>query len=131
MLGYFGLFDLGLSRATVKFVAENAGGDRVKHVPSLVWTSLFLLVSIGGLGGLLCAALVSAAVVHVFKMPPSYTGEAKLSLYILCASLPVMLASDALRGVIEGAQRFDLVNYVKVPASISFYLLTAFAVFAK
>jgi O-antigen/teichoic acid export membrane protein len=33
-----------------------------------------------------------------------------------------------LRGVLEAAQRFDLVNYVKVPGSICFYLLAALAI---
>src|SRR5579859_5356581 len=47
LLGYFSIFDLGLSRATVKFVAENLAPDRVHKVPELVWTSLSLLVAIG------------------------------------------------------------------------------------
>src|SRR5260221_6087321 len=44
LLGYFNIFDLGLSRATVKFVAENLDPENLHKVPALIWTSLSLLV---------------------------------------------------------------------------------------
>ena len=128
VLGYFSIFDLGLSRATVKFVAENLSADKVHRVPELVWTSLCILVVLGSTIGLLAATLVPLAVTRYLKMPPSFVGEAKASLFLLCASMPIMMCNDALRGVLEATQRFDLVNYVKVPGSVCFYLLAALAV---
>ena len=128
VLGYFSVFDLGLSRATVKFVAEHLSPDKIDKVPELVWTSLGLLVLLGCGGGLLVAALVPMAVTHLFKMPASFIGEARTALFILAASMPVILGNDAIRGVLEATQRFDLVNYVKVPASICFYLAAAVAI---
>ncbi len=82
----------------------------------------------GCAGGILGAAFVPIAVTHLFKMPASFVGQAQTSLLILCAAMPVMLGNDALRGVLEATQRFDLVNYVKVPGSICFYLLAALAI---
>ena len=128
VLGYFGIFDLGLSRATVKFVAEHLSPEKVHKVPELVWTSLSLLALLGCAGGALLAAFVPIAVTHWFKMPASFVGQARTSLFILAASMPIMLSNDALRGVLEAAQRFDLVNCVKVPGSICFYLLAAVAI---
>ena len=87
VLGYFGLFDLGLSRATVKFVAENASPELVHKIPELVWTSLLLLLCAGSIGGLLASTLVAYAVTHTFNIPAGYIGAARLSLYLLCASL--------------------------------------------
>lgn len=128
VLGYLSIFDLGLSRATVKFVAEHLSADKIHKVPELVWTSLGLLVASGCACGGLAATFVPIAVTHFFKMPASFVGEAKTSLFILCVSMPVMLGNDALRGVLEATQRFDLVNYVKVPGSICFYLVAALAI---
>jgi O-antigen/teichoic acid export membrane protein len=128
VLGYFSIFDLGLSRATVKFVAEHLSPDKIHKVPELVWTSLGLLILLGCAGGLLVAAFVPLAVTHYFKMPASFVGEARTALFILAASMPVILGNDALRGVLEATQRFDLVNYVKMPASICFYLAAAAAI---
>lgn len=128
VLGYFGLFDLGLSRATVKFVAENLSPEKVHKIPELVWTSLSMLVGAGCIGGLLVAACVPFLVTHFFKMPASFVGEAKAALLILSGSMPIILGTDALRGVLEAAQRFDLVNLVKVPSSICFYLVAALVI---
>jgi O-antigen/teichoic acid export membrane protein len=128
LIGYFSIFDLGLSRATVKFVAENLSADRIHKVPELVWTSLSLLVALGSLGGILAALFVPVSVTHLFKMPPSLAGEARTALFILCASMPIMLGNDALRGVLEASQRFDLVNCVKVPSSVLFYSVAALVI---
>ncbi|MGA9529602.1 MAG: flippase [Terriglobales bacterium] len=128
LLGYFGMFDLGLSRATTKFVAQHMDPEHAHRLPGLIWTALALQLAMGLAGALLCATFVPFAVDHLFKMPTAWIGEARTSLFILCASLPVLLVNNALRGVLEAAQRFDLSNYVKVPASISFYLMAAFAI---
>ena len=124
VLGYFTIFDLGLSRATVKFVAENMSPEKIHKVPELVWTSLILLTGMGCIGGAIVAAFVPFAISHHWlKMSPSFAGEARVALLILCASMPIMLANNCLRGVLEAAQRFDFINFVKVPASILFYLV--------
>jgi len=128
LLGYFNIFDLGLSRATVKFVAENLDSDETHKVPELIWTSLSLLVVLGCIGGAIAAFFVPISVTHVFKMPPALAGQARIALFVLCASMPVMLGNNALRGVLEAAQRFDLVNLVKVPSSVLFYLVAALAI---
>src|ERR1700730_5903196 len=51
LLGYFNIFDLGLSRASVKVVAENLDPENIHKVPALIWTSLSLLVGLGPVGG--------------------------------------------------------------------------------
>jgi O-antigen/teichoic acid export membrane protein len=128
VLGYFSIFDLGLSRATVKFVAEHLSPDKIHKVPGLVWTSLTLLVGLGCVFGTIGAIFVPMMMTRFFKMPPSFIGDARLSILILCLAMPIMLGTDALRGVLEAAQRFDLVNFVKVPASVMFSLSSALAI---
>src|SRR5450631_723993 len=43
VIGYSGLFDLGLGRALTKLVAEKLGTEDEKDVPSLIWTSVVLM----------------------------------------------------------------------------------------
>src|SRR5467141_815002 len=76
LLGYFNIFDLGLSRATVKFVAENLDPENLHKVPALIWTSLSLLVGLGIVGGVVAALFVPISVTHLFKMPAELAGEA-------------------------------------------------------
>src|SRR5712671_6890201 len=128
LLGYFNIFDLGLGRATVKFVAENLDPENAHKVPELIWTSLSLLVGLGIIGGTLSALFVPVSVTHFFKMPYELAGQARIALFVLCASMPIVLGNNALRGVLEATQRFDLVNYVKVPSSVLFYLAAVLAI---
>src|SRR5260370_17817797 len=69
LLGYFNIFDLGLSRATVKFVAENLDPENIHKVPELIWTSLSLLVGLGIIGAAVAAIFVPISVTHLFKIP--------------------------------------------------------------
>jgi len=46
-LGSSGIFDLGLGRATTKFVAEWLGRGEKDKVPGLIWTSLLTQTAIG------------------------------------------------------------------------------------
>src|SRR5579862_130590 len=129
LLGYLGLFDLGLGRATTKFVAECLGRGELERLPGLVWTSLGYRMIFAVLGSVVVAAFVPFLVSRL-KVPSALVAETRLCFYILAASLPIVLATTALRSVLESAQRFDLVNYVKVPANISVFLLPAIAIAA-
>lgn len=128
LLGYFSLFDLGLGRATTKFVAECLGRKELERIPQLVWTSLGSQVAFGLLGSLIVGALTPLLVTRILRIPPVLLGETQNTFFLLAAGLPLVLATNALRGVLEAVQRFDLVNYVKVPANILVFLLPAIAI---
>jgi|CZKH01.1.fsa_nt_gi O-antigen/teichoic acid export membrane protein len=127
-LGYFGLFDLGLGRATTKFVAGCLGSGETHRLPALVWTSLWSQVLFGAIGALVAALVTPVLVHHVLKITPALVGETELSFYILAASLPLVLGSNSMRGVLEAGQHFGAVNYVRVPANACLFLLPALAV---
>ena len=57
ILGYFSLFDLGLGRATTKFVAEVLGKGELARLPGLVWTSFVLHLLLGIAAAVLLGAL--------------------------------------------------------------------------
>jgi len=127
VLGYISLFDLGLGRATTKFVAECLGGQDQERLPSLVWTSVGLQLLFGMIGTVLVGAATPLLVDKLLKIPPALMGETKRTFFILAASLPIVLATNGFRGVLEAGQHFDLVNYVKLPANVSVFLLPAVA----
>lgn len=128
LLGYFSIVDLGLGRAMAKFVAEYLGRNELDKIPGLIWTSLGLQFLLGVGGGAFIAAMSPTLVEKILKTPHHLIVETKWAFLVLALSLPVVLASGALRGVLEAAQRFDLVFYVRVPASTSVFLLPAISV---
>jgi len=123
LLGYFSLFDLGLSRATTKFVAECLGRGELGEIPGFFWVSVSLQLLLGIGGGVVFAILTPALTGRLLKIPPDLQRGAEISFLILAGSLPMVLVTNTLRGMLEAAQRFDLVNYARVPANAAIFLL--------
>jgi O-antigen/teichoic acid export membrane protein len=122
VIGYFSLFDLGLSRALTKLVAERIGQRRESEIPSLVWTSLFLMTGVATLGAILTFLLAPYLVERLLKVPASLSHEALGSFYWLGAAVPVVVLTAGLRGVLEALQRFRLATAIRIPMGIFTYL---------
>ncbi|MBT9169717.1 MAG: putative membrane protein EpsK [Actinobacteria bacterium] len=129
VLGYFAIFDLGLGRATTKFVAEALGKGEEEQVPRVVWTAVTIQVLFGLLGAIVLASITPLLVERILNIPPALIKEAKDTFYLLSLSIPVILVSSSFRGVLEAAQRFDLVNIVRVPSSTLTFLLPLVGLF--
>ena len=115
LVGYFSLFDLGLGRALTKLVAEKLGNGQVDEVPSLVWTAMLLMTILGLLGALVVAVLSPWLVGDVLNIQPVFQPETLTAFYLLAASIPIVISSAGLRGILEAHQRFGLVNVVRIP----------------
>ncbi len=126
LLEYSGLFDLGLGRATTKHVAEKlaTGEDEISH---LVVGSVLSQVAFGAVGGILFALAAPILANNVFVIPPDMKAEAVAVFRVLGALVPATLLLVSLRGVLEAAHRFDLSNAVRVPSSLSSFLIPAIA----
>jgi O-antigen/teichoic acid export membrane protein len=122
IIGYFSLFDLGLSRALTKLVAERIGQRRQSEVPSLIWTSLFLMTAVGMIGSLLTFLITPYLVERLLKVPPSLSHESLGSFYWLGAAVPVVVLTAGLRGVLEAVQHFRLATVIRVPLGIFSYV---------
>ncbi|MCK7469615.1 MAG: MATE family efflux transporter [Desulfomicrobium escambiense] len=115
VFGYFGLFDLGLGRTTTKYIADALGRNESGKLPGYLWTTVLLQTAIGTAAALLSYLAAPLIVRRMLNIPEGFIGETVLTLRLVGLSLPVMFVSSSFRGVLEAAQRFDLVNAVKVP----------------
>jgi O-antigen/teichoic acid export membrane protein len=123
VFGYFSFFDLGLGRATTKFVAEALGKGELRTIPKLFWTTVIFQAGLGVLGAIMLALLTPLLAGHILNIPSMLIGETKITFYILALSLPIVLVSASFRGLLEAGQRFDLVNMVKAPSSVTNYIM--------
>jgi O-antigen/teichoic acid export membrane protein len=121
LIGYATLFDLGLGRALTQLIAQKLGTQEHHDVPALLWTSLALLIAFGLLGASV-VALIAPWLVHRLHVPDALSLETRYSLYLLAFSLPAVISTAGLRGVLEAYQRFDLVNALRIPMGIFTYL---------
>lgn len=121
IIGYFGLFDMGVGRATTKFVADfEAQGEQ--NLSPFIITSILLLILFGFLAALLIVLLTPIIVNDILNIPPELIEETTKAFYILSSSIPFVLGSIGARGALEAQQKFAIVNIIKIPASIINYL---------
>jgi O-antigen/teichoic acid export membrane protein len=116
VLNYFSLFDLGLGRATVMKIAEALGRSAQHRIPSIFWTALSLQLGLACLGTAI-VLLGGSALVSRLNGSPAVLAEAHGVLHVLQWSIAIVLLFNVSRGPLEAAQRFDLVNAVRVPVN--------------
>ncbi|MGB9860568.1 MAG: oligosaccharide flippase family protein [Moorellaceae bacterium] len=95
ILGYFSVFDLGLGRATTKYVAEALGKGETDRAPGFVWTTVATQAVFGVVGGLTLAAITPLLVERILNVPPSLVEEARTAFYVLALGVPVALISGS------------------------------------
>ncbi|MDD1760758.1 MAG: oligosaccharide flippase family protein, partial [Methanothrix sp.] len=77
IMGYFTIFDLGLGRATTKYVAEALGKGDVDQVPRIIWTAVAVQAILGIIAALVLLGITDFLVEGVLKIPSQLLGEAK------------------------------------------------------
>ncbi|MHB8055238.1 MAG: flippase [Candidatus Aminicenantales bacterium] len=127
VFSYFALFDLGLGRASVKFAAEAMGRGETHELPRIIWTAAAMQAAFGLVGMAVMIAGTPFLAEHILKITPANLAEAKASLVYVALSLPFVIITSSIRGVLEAGQRFELVNAVKIPTNSVIYLIPLIA----
>lgn len=128
IVGYFGMFDLGLGRATVKLVSEALGRGEAGRIPAVVWTSLAFVTPLSAAAAILLVAVTPTLVGRVLSIPPHLVLEADRVFKLSSLLIPITLITATLSGVLEAFQRFDLINALRVPSNILTYVIPAVGV---
>src|SRR5215813_14001974 len=118
VIGYFSVYDMGLGRALTKLIADKLGTRQEQAIPALVWTSLSLMLVLGGIGCLATLALSRWLVYTVLKIPGDLQPETLGSFYLLALSIPLVTLTSGLRGILEALQRFRVATLIRIPMSI-------------
>ncbi len=118
VIGYSNLFDLGLGRALTNLVADKLGIGEAKALSPLVWTGLWLMFLSGLLGTLVMAPLCPWLVRSALNVPADLQHEVLFSFYEIAGSIPVVIVTSGLRGILEAQQLFMWVNAVRAPTGI-------------
>jgi len=118
LIGYASLFDLGLGRALTQLVARKLGAGEEREIPSLAWTSLLLMLLLG-FAGAAAVLLVSPWLAgRGLNVPAALRGETLQSFRLLGLSIPFVITTAALRGLLEAHQRFGLISALRIPMGV-------------
>lgn len=122
VVGYFGFFDLGLGRAMTQLIARKVGNCEESEIPSVVRSGMACMALLGIAGGLVVAALSPWLVGYKLAIPEHLRAETLNAFFLLAASIPIVIITTGLRGILEGRHRFDVVNIVRAPLGALTYL---------
>jgi O-antigen/teichoic acid export membrane protein len=122
ILGYFGVFDLGLGRATTQKISSLR--DAAPKDRSIAFgTAMVSNLAIGAIGA---AVLWPASVVmfqHEMKLEPALRQETMLALPLLALAVPVATTLGVLSGALMAREKFAVTSRISITNTILFQIL--------
>ncbi len=113
LLGYFGAFELGTSRATARLVARYPD-DRGR----IFLHALALNLAAGVVGAAILAGLFPLLVGHVFLFSPHQRRALLEALPLIVVAVPATTLGFMLAGTLEGRERFLLLNGIQLTTNV-------------
>lgn len=123
LIGYFSLFDLGISRAITQSLAARINSVSERDASLLAWTGLSLMLVVALFGAIAVACLTPWLVSSVLNMPEAILEEAIDAFMLLSIAIPFVVVTAGLSGVLSALQRFDLINALRIPLGMMIFLV--------
>jgi O-antigen/teichoic acid export membrane protein len=124
--GYYGIFDFGIRSSIVKHVAEFEGTRDRDRLIRLVNVSLFIYGCIA-LILLVAVGIGSLYVGSIFHISPSFQQKARLLFLIVGSGVALGFPLSVFAGILEGLQKFYLLNLTQAVATLLRALLIMLA----
>lgn len=122
LIGYFSIFDFGLGRAITQRIACLASHQTDRQKKTIATTGVSLTLLVGMVGGLIGYAAIELVGVNWINSAPHLEAEIRTSFLIACLAVPATTATAGLRGILEGEQRFKVINLLKLILGLSNFL---------
>lgn len=113
-MGYFGLFDPGITKAAEFHIARLHAPDQAKERQSVFWTALVINFTFGIIGGAVLYAIARPIFMSTFKMPAELRHEVIESLPWLAASIPLSVGIGVLGGALQAREQFGIFNSIRI-----------------
>lgn len=132
LIGFSGIFDLGLGRALTQMIASEQGkGTSPGAIAGLARRALVALFFLGLFWGTVLWWVAPVLVKRLFSLEGILAQETFTGLHWIAFSLPFTLVSAGLIGILEGLQRFALINTIRVPLGAAFFIVPALVALGK
>jgi O-antigen/teichoic acid export membrane protein len=130
LIGYFGIFDLGLSRSLNKRTASLYSQKNYEKLNNDLSAGLFVVCLLGLILAFLLNYFGHLIIAH-YQMEPSFTPEALASVGVISLSVPVMMIIASIKGILEGFHDFTTANKIQLANGLSNFLIPALISFQK
>lgn len=122
LLGYFGLFDLGLGRSVAQSLAtlrDAPPGERA----TTFWTGLGVNLGLGLAGGALIWPAAHFLFAGAITIEPDLQVEINAAIPWLVLAVPLATLSSVLTGALQGRERFFELNVIAVVCAVMLQVL--------
>jgi O-antigen/teichoic acid export membrane protein len=124
--GYYGLFDLGIRSSIVRYVAKYSATDEQEELNRLVNTAMFSYTGIGFVS--MAITLIAAYYVNsIFRVPADFVSTARWLLLMAGTAVSLGFPLGIFGGILEGLQRFYLLNFTTMSSTLIRVLLIVIA----
>lgn len=126
LLGYFGLFDLGLSTATASALARSRREDPAAR-SKIFMTSLLTNAALGVTVGVIVQLTAPLILTQMHQLSPGLRSEISFAIPWLAASIPLVTVGGVFNGVLSSHERFGTINLINVLGTILFQVTPLWA----
>lgn len=116
IVGYFGLLDLGLSRATVNKIAKLGKSDPT--TAEVFWSAIWANCLLGVLSGALLYFVLAPFLTQQFNLSPPYRVEIGYTATWMAIFVPIAMVGGVFVGALEAREKFGIVNTTQVLGTI-------------
>ena len=113
LTGYYGIFDFGIRSSLIRYVSKfQATGER-EQLARLINTSLFTYSCLGVI--LVVPTVLGGLYVdHLFHIPAAFFRDARILFFMVGSCLALGFPLGIAGGILEGLQRFYLLNWTNM-----------------
>lgn len=121
LLGYFGLFDLGLGKATTYSIAALKDASAQERA-DVFWTAIVTNLIMGAIGGLLLWGAAGLFFDKLFKVDAALRPEIMAAMPYLGLAVPIATMTGVLTGALQARDRFIESNMISVLSTTLFQI---------
>jgi len=117
LTGYYGLFDLGIRSSIVRYVANYTATNEQEELNRLVNTAMFSYSGIAVVA-IIVTLIATYYVNSIFRIPGGSVATARWLLLMVGVSVSLGFPLGVFGGILEGLQRFYLLNFTSVSSTL-------------
>ena len=122
LLGYFGIFDLGLSRATTYRIAALHRSTSHKRA-RVLWSAIVANMAFGMIGALLLFGAASYYFIDMFEIDAALRREIQSAASILAFSVPIAMLTNVFMAALQAREKFLELNIISASSTSLFQLI--------
>ncbi|MBT8537162.1 flippase [Polynucleobacter paneuropaeus] len=123
LIGYFSLFDLGLSRALTQLISHAlAKQESAIKIAELIRTSFVVMWLLGIFAAVLLWLFSPILINHFLKIDVNHAAESIYAFSLLSLAIPFVIHTSALRGVLEALHLFKAAGLIRAVLGVGTFL---------